>query len=236
MNIGLSTADLAALGWFLVAWLGYRPLMRFAGRRRTTINDTMAGVRQSWMETMLQRENRMPDAALIGHVMRTASFFASTTVVVIAALLGTLGSIDRVQSAVEELAPAAAGARSAIELKVGLVLLIIVYGFMAFTWAIRQFNYAVALIGAAPPAPVEPALQKVLAADLAELLDLAVLAFNGGIRAYYFALATLTWIISPLLFMLATTGVAVLLLWRQMGSRTAGVLQRIAAGRTDVND
>ncbi len=236
MNTGLSTADLAALGWFLVAWLGYRPLMRLAGRRRTTINDTMADVRQAWMETMLQRENRMPDAALIGHVMRTASFFASATVVVIAALLGTLGSIDRVRTAVQDLAPAAADARSAIELKIGLVLLIIVYGFMGFTWAIRQFNYAVALIGAAPPAPVEPALRKVLAADLAELLDLAVLAFNGGIRAYYFALATLTWIISPLLFMLATTGVAVLLFWRQMGSRTAGVLQRIAAQRTDAQD
>jgi uncharacterized membrane protein len=236
VNTGLSTADLAAFGWFVVAWLGYRPLMSFAGRRRTTINDTMAGVRRVWMEAMLQRENRMPDAVLIGHVMRTASFFASATVVVIAALLGTFGSIDRVRTVVEELAPTAAGARSAIELKVGLVLLIIVYGFMAFTWAIRQFNYAVALIGAAPPAPVEAALAQALAADLAELLDLAVQAFNSGIRAYYFALAALTWIVSPLLFMLATAAVAVLLFWRQMGSRTAGVLQRVAAPRTEARD
>ena len=234
MNTGLSMADLVALGWFVVAWLGYGPLMRLAGRRRMTINDTMAGLRQAWMESMLQRENRMPDAVLIGHVMRTASFFASTTVVVIAALLSTFGSIDRVQTAVEGLVPAAASARTAIELKVGLVLLVVVYGFMTFTWAIRQFNYAIALIGAAPSAPVEPALQQGLSAGLAELLDLAVQAFNGGIRAYYFALAALTWIISPLLFMLATTGVAVLLLWRQMGSRTAGVLQRIAAGRTNM--
>jgi uncharacterized membrane protein len=224
--MGFAAIDWLGLLWFLAAWIGYEPATRRLGRNRHLINSAMVGVRRAWMEAMLARENRMPDAALIGHVMRSASFFASTTVLVIAALFGALGNIDRIEAAILTLT-GTAPIRPALDLKLALILVIVVRGFLTLTWAIRQFNYLAALIGAAPPAPVDPALGRELAADLGEMLSLAAAAFNGGIRAYYFALAGLTWLVSPVLFMLSTTAVILLLLRRQTGSRVAHAIRRI---------
>ena len=224
--MGFTAIDWLGFVWFMAAWVSYEPMTRRIGRRRHLINSAMVGARQAWMETMLGRENRMPDAALIGHVMRSASFFASTTVLVIAALFGALGSIDRIEAAILTLT-GTPPTRPALDLKLALILIVVVRGFLSLTWAIRQFNYVTALIGAAPVAPVDPALRGELAADLGEVLSLAAASFNGGVRAYYFALAGLTWLVSPVLFGLATTAVIALLLRRQTGSRVAHVIQRI---------
>src|SRR5919199_2832678 len=229
--MGFAAIDWLGLLWFLAAWIGYEPATRRLGRNRHLINSAMAGVRQAWMEAMLARENRMPDAALIGHVMRSASF-ASTTMLVIAALLGALGNIDRLQSSLETLT-GTTPMRPALDLKLALVLIVVVRGFFALTWAIRQFNYVVALIGAAPPAPVDPVLRRALAADLGEVLNAAVMTFNSGIRAYYFALAGLSWLASPVLFLMATSAVVLLLLRRQTASHTADVIHRIEIHRIE---
>ena len=218
--------DWLGLIWLLAAWIGYEPVTRLAGRRWRLVNTSMVGIRRIWMETMLSRENRMPDVVLLGHVVHSASFFASTTVIVIAALFGALGSIDRLQSAIETLIGTPAE-RPALDIKLALVLIVVVRGFFAFTWAIRQFNYAIALIGAAPPAPVEPMLRRALAKDLGDALSLAVMAFNSGVRAYYFALAGLTWLANPVLFLISTSAVVVLLLWRQTSSPSARLIQRV---------
>ena len=46
---------------------------------------------------------------------------------------------------------------------------------------------------------------------LAHLSSLVTRYFNDGIRAYYFALAALSWFINPLLFVGATTRTVVVL-------------------------
>ena len=62
---------------------------------------------------------------------------------------------------------------------------------------------------------------------LGEALSLAVMAFNSGVRAYYFALAGLTWLANPVLFVISTSAVVVLLLWRQTSSPSARLIQRV---------
>ena len=98
----LTAWDRAALGWFLLVWLGYELVVR-AARSRRSIASRMLGMRRAWMLSMLGRENRITDASLIGHAVHSATFFASTTVVVLAALLGMLGNLDRTHAAVEGL-------------------------------------------------------------------------------------------------------------------------------------
>lgn len=56
------------------------------------------------------------------------------------------------------------------------------------SWALRQLNYTLALIGAAQlKSPV--AQRDRIAQELSTLLSLAVHSFNAGIRGYHFALA-----------------------------------------------
>ena len=221
--------DYAAFGLFLAVWFGYEPLLGMIGRRYRTINFTMKVVRRHWMENMARRDMRMADAALMGHVMNSAAFFASTTVLIAAALVGALASIDSIQATVEALDFTSKTSRALFEVKILLPLGVFVSGFFRFSWAIRQFNYAIALIGATPApnqAPAEDA--ESMAHMTAEVLSQGALSFNGGIRAYYFALATLFWFGGPLPFLAATIGVVLVLLRRQIHSRSAAAIRNEA--------
>jgi uncharacterized membrane protein len=80
--------DLAALVLFCAMWLGYGPFVRWFAAG--AINSKLHSVRVLWMRSMLMRDNRIPDAALIGHVVHSTSFFASTSLIAIGALLGVL--------------------------------------------------------------------------------------------------------------------------------------------------
>jgi uncharacterized membrane protein len=52
------------------------------------------------------------------------------------------------------------------------------------------------------------------------VLTLAVINFNGGLRAHYFALAVLSWLVHPILFMVVAAWMLLVLLRRQLRSRT----------------
>ena len=90
------------------------------------------------------------------------------------------------------------------------------------------------MMGAAPPAAsLEVELRQRLAVSMGSIITGVAASYDSGMRAYYFALGGITWIISPILFILVTTGVVALLLYRQTNSRTALALKEIAAARSD---
>ena len=219
----LTGLDRAALCLFLLAWLGYGPAAQ-ALRPRRSMAIRMFGMRRAWMSSMLARENRITDASLIGNVVNSATFFASTTVVALAALLGMLGNLDSTHAAVQSLDFTAKTSRVLIEAKVLLLALIFAYGFLKLSWAVRQLNHCVALIGAAPLRP-DAARGDAFADHAADALSLAVGSFDAGLRAYYFALAALAWLFGPGAFALATAGIVAMLLWRQFGSAASEAIR-----------
>ncbi len=223
MPFDLTILDLAALAFFTAVWLGYNLIMDRLVARSGSLNQRLRAIRRAWMSELLGRENRMPDAALLGHLIHSVSFFASATLLVIAALSGAFGALDTFHAALSELAITGPGiSRRALEARFLLLLVIFVYAFFKFTWAIRQYNYCCALIGAAPSAPeaLEPERRAALARQAGEVLSVAVATFNGGLRAYYFALAALGWFVHPLVFIAAVLWIVLVLLRRQFLSHT----------------
>ena len=212
----LTVWDRAALGWFLLAWLGYEQVA-WALRSRRSLASRMLGMRRAWMLSMLGRENRITDASLIGHAVHSATFFASTSVAALAALLGMLGNLDHAHAAVQGLAFTAKTSRPLLEAKVMLLVLVVAHGFLKLSWAVRQLNHCVALIGAAPIRP-DAARRDAYADRAAAVLSQAVGSFDAGIRAYYFALSVLAWLLGPAAFALAAGGILAMLLWQQFGS------------------
>lgn len=206
----LSPADLAALALFCVLWLGYGQIVRLAGP--TAINAGLGAVRGCWMRSMVGRDNRIVDSALIGHVMSSASFFASTSLLAVGALLGLLTGLDRLEPALA-LFGGVPAPRALLELKVLLPAVVLAHGVFLLTWALRQLNYTVALIGAVPAPPV--AGGDALGDALAGVLSSALTTFNSGIRSYYFALASLTWMAGPLVLVVTTLALMAVLLHRQ---------------------
>jgi uncharacterized membrane protein len=220
----LSPGDLAALALFCLLWLGYGPIVRLLGP--DAINAGLAEVRSRWMRSMVARDNRIVDSALIGHVMHSAAFFASTSLLAVGALLGLLTSLDRLEPALALFGDAPTP-RALLELKVLLPAAVLAHGVFLLTWALRQMNYTVALIGAvpAPPVPHEQALSDAIAG----VLSSALTTFNGGIRSYYFALAALTWMAGPIALAATVAALMAVLLHRQRTSEAARQFGRARA-------
>ncbi|MFZ4165703.1 DUF599 domain-containing protein [Brevundimonas sp. NPDC058933] len=222
----MTLIDWIALALFFTAWLGYGPLLKLISRRSGSLNDDMLIVRDSWMTAMTHREMRLIDSQLMGHSINSASFFASTNLLLIAAVAGILFGGENALRGF-----AAVGAEAVpvkiLEAKLALVLICLARGFLDFIWSLRQMNYALALIGAAPE--IHSDTDKVAYGHaVARVLNPALGGFSQGVRGYYFALAAAAWLFGPLWLALGVISAFGLLVWRQAGSPAA---QAVRAAR-----
>ncbi|MDG2523514.1 DUF599 family protein [Caulobacter segnis] len=218
--------DVAVLCLFLFCWLFYEPLLRWLGQHKGAINTDMTIVRRGWMSEMASREITLLDGQLLGHAINSASFFASSNLLLIAAAAGVLFGGDTTWKSIEGLAVLAPATRMLFEAKLALVLVALARGLLDFIWSIRQMNYCLAAIGAAPQ-DAPPELAKAYGEATARLLNPALSAFNAGVRGYYFALAGAAWLLGPIAFLAATSGAMFLLVWRQRRSRASAAIREI---------
>jgi uncharacterized membrane protein len=194
-----SPADLAALG---------------------AINTDMMVIRRAWMRNMAVRENRFMDGQLLGHTLNSASFFASSNLILIAAAAGALFGGEATFRSASSLMVLKTSSRVLFEAQIALVVLALARGLLDFIWSIRQMNYCIAVIGAAPDTE-DKARQRTYGETAARLMNPALSAFNAGVRGYYFALAAAAWLFGPVAFAVATLSAVALLLYRQRRSPAA---------------
>ncbi len=222
---GVSPLDLAAFLWFILCWAGYG---FFANRHRSGEHNLVASMdryRTEWMRRMLARDNRMLDAAIIGTVTRSVSLFASTAIFIVAGLMTVLGAVDEARTIVTTLPFTVETTTQMWEMKILVLLVIFVFAFFKFAWALRQLNHALVAIGAAPPCDQgDLGSREAYAERAGRVVSLAFHSFNRGLRTYYFGMATLTWFIHPVLFMAATLWVVLVIYRREFRSKTLRAL------------
>lgn len=223
----MTAADWCAVILFGLCWLGYEPLLGLLARRRGTLNQDMGRVREVWMAAMTRRDMRLVDSQLMGHTINSASFFASTNLLLIAAVAGILFGGEAALRGV-----AAVGVEAVslplLEAKLALILVCLARGLLDFIWAIRQLNYTLAVIGAVPVDQADmPGRDTVYGQAAAALINPALSAFSQGVRTYYFALAAAAWLMGPVWLAAGVVAVFGLLVWRQLGSPAARAIRRI---------
>jgi len=218
-----SLPDWFALGWFLLCWAGYGWVVEH-GRMGSSRGLLAAShhFRLEWGRQLLRREVRVADAALIGNLMQSVSFYANTTIYVIAGLLALLGTMDKLIDAAADLPFARHVSREVWEVKLLLLLMIFVVAYFKFTWSLRQFNMLSILICAAPP-PGQG--NEDFAQRFAKINSLSGDEFNRGIRAYYFGLAAVSWFVQPWLFFVTTTLIVAVLYRRDFRSQTLDAMR-----------
>lgn len=220
----ISALDWLALSWFIFSWAGYAWFAEHGERAKHGLVGLGHKHRLEWARRLLEREIRIVDASLIGNLMSSVSFYANTTIYIIAGIFAVLGTLDKWATVAADLPFGHAASRDLLELKLLLLSGAFVFAYFKFTWSLRQFNLLSILVGAAPIGGTnDPAIER-YAQKIAAVNTDAGNEFNQGIRAYYFGLAALTWIINPLLFLMLTTAIIVVLYRRDFASSTRRAL------------
>ncbi len=202
--LSLTLLDWIALGIFVAAWLGYALLVDRVQRiRRRSVIAAMDEHRRRWMRTMITRDNRIMDVNIIGNLMNSTSFLANTSIFILGGLVAMLGSPDLGARVFGALPFTRVPDPAAWEVKVALLIVIFVGAFFELTWALRQFNYCSIVMGGISHEP-EDGRRLIQAEMAAKVANRAAKHFNTGLRAYYFGLAALAWILHPLALVVAS--------------------------------
>ena len=230
-TFGLELKEVVATAWLFACWGGYSLFARYRARSTFCIASALHTYRQQWMTAMLRRENRISDASLLASLERNASFLASTSILIIAGLVTTLASVEKVHSMLEGVPFTRADLTPlALQFKIGIMLMIYIYSFFTFTWAMRQYGFCAVLLGAAPSHDDEQALLASgdrFAYYSAKVIDQAGHSYNYGLRGYYFSLTVLAWLMNTWFFVIAVGLVVAVLYAREFHSNSLRALIKV---------
>ena len=223
-KLPLPWLDMVALLWFAIWWAFYVWYSDYRSTRQPALRRETDRFVRDWIARMVERDNRMLDVNIMRSLTRSSQFFASTTMLILGALVALMGYAEKAAGVLAELPFAQQVSERVWELKILLLVLIFVYAFFKFSWSIRQFGLCSILLGATgkPPADAEeyaPHIDRI-----ALVVNFANGNFNNGLRAYYFGLAALSWFLHPVLMVAVTTGVVYVLHQREFHSRTVQVM------------
>ena len=225
-TLPLTWLDLLALAFFAGLWTGYQWYSDYSGTPRPRLGREMDRYLRDWIARMTERDNRMVDVNVLRTLTRSSQFFASTTLLILGALVALMGYAEKAASVVAELPFTQQASEREWEFKIVLLLLIFVYAFFKFSWSIRQFGFASILVGATRQPPKDAEEYAVHIDRTAIVCSFANRNFNHGLRAYYFGVAALAWFLHPALMIAVTLGVIYVLHQREFRSRTLDVLLR----------
>lgn len=212
-------ADILAFVWFMSLWVGYTLIADRQGSQQRQAVRVMYDFRMRWMQRMLERDNRMADVNIVIAHMRSAMLFASITILILAGVVTILGNVGKARAVVSELSFAVGASQELWEIKVLVLMFIFVYAFFKYAWCLRQFNFTLIFIGAAPlPEEVNVRERKDYPDRGARLMDRGIISHNRGLRAYYFGLALLAWFIGPVYLAVSAVWVVAVLYRRDFRS------------------
>ncbi|MBT4921650.1 MAG: DUF599 domain-containing protein [Rickettsiales bacterium] len=225
--IALYFLDIIALLWFLCSWFGYSIYADYkSGRLDGNIYQIMHVYRLQWMENSILRADKVVDINAIASFVRTGAFFASTSILIVAFLLPLFGLSERAIAIISNI-PMTYVNNQFWEIKTMVLVIIFIYAFFKYTWSIRQYNYAIAMILATDhvdKSKVRTKKNLVYIERNAKILSNAARHFSMGIRAYYLGLVTLSWFLHPILFMLLTSSVIWIIYRREFRSRALTIM------------
>jgi uncharacterized membrane protein len=212
--------DMLALAWFAVWWLGYVWYSDYRSTQQPTLRRLTDRFVRDWIARMVERDNRMLDVNVMRNLTRSSQFFASTTMLILGALVALMGYAEKAAGVLAELPFAQQVSERVWELKILLLVLIFVYAFFKFSWSIRQFGLGTILIGATRKPPADAEQYATHIDRIALIVNFANGNFNNGLRAYYFGVAALSWFLHPVLMIAITSAVVYVLHQREYRSRT----------------
>lgn len=223
----LSWVDFVAMLVFVICWVGYSYTLEQGEMGRRGLIGISHEYRLQWALESATRDSPITCASLVANLMRSVSFYASTTIYIIAGLFALMGTVDKIEIFTADLPFARNDDHAFIQIKILLLIVVFITAYFKFTWSLRQFNFLCILIGGLTHERnlKDTAQWDRSAKRLARINSFAGNEFNRGIRAYYYGLAAMAWFINPWLFICTTLWVTWILYRRDFCSPTIQVLR-----------
>ena len=232
----LDVPRFVALILIFILWASYGPVLNWLGRG--TLNAQLHVVRLRWMRVMLDspRENRVLDGILLGQISNSMSFFGSATLILLAGLVGTLASINRVHASLATIDFFPPVSLNLFTIYFVTLTIILAWSFFSFTYALRRLAYSLAMMGGLGEAARQSAHSTTMVAQTAVVLTESVKSLNTGIRGYYFAVAALFLFVGPYATILMTLAVSAVLFYRQGFSTEALAIERYVTAMNEMEE
>lgn len=217
-----SPLDALAVGLILISWFVLGWHIEHPGAKRPSVTVLMADYRREWMKELVTREPRIFDAQVLSNLRQGTSFFASACMIAIGGVFALLSNADQIALVARDLT--AENAPAVIwQAKLLLVVVFLTHGFLKFVWANRLFGYCAVMMAAVPNDIAHPEAYG-RAAQAAEMNIRAAWNFNRGLRAIYFALGALAWLLGAAALIVITCVVSYMIWSREFYSRPRDIL------------
>ena len=208
--------DWIAFIFFLSGLMGYRFFLALMLKKRP--DNLFLGKLQQYRNAWIDAHSGSKDSIVVVQTMRntimTASFLASTSIILIMGALSLLSTVDPSQNM---LATSMSGTTAPTKEVFNILMIIIVlsYSFFNFTWHIREINYMSYILNI----PKEE-LDKIEGDDstphIANKFLTAGIHFSLGMRGFYFLIPLLMWLFSPVLMFIASVVIFSILIRRDL--------------------
>lgn len=216
-----SPLDITAVGLLLFLWVLTGWLVEHPPQKLPSVSGLMAEFRRDWMRQFVTRQPRIFDANVIDSLRQGTAFFASACMIAIGGGVALIGNTAQLEGLAQDLTIKADGV--VLELKIFLVIAFLANALLKFIWAHRLFGYCTILMAAVPNEPDHPEAYA-RAAQAAEINITSAKSFNRGLRAIYFALAALGWLLGPWVLMATTLAASGVLMRREFTSTSRQVI------------
>jgi uncharacterized membrane protein len=229
VQLPFSVIEIIALAYFFLLWAGYARYAKYRAKQqeKASLSRSLRAHREAWAERMLGREMRMTDASLLASQERVAAFFASTTLLLIAAVLTALTSSYQIAEIASHIPFTERQTNGQIEAKLALLLLLLVFAFFKVTWSLRQYGFTAVVVGSAPDTreAISAQEREEFTRNMAKLMDSAGHDTNSCLRTYYFALSLMCWLGGTVPFVVVATITVFVLYNREFKSSAVLAIQ-----------
>ena len=200
-------AGLTGYRFFLALMLRHRPDNLFLGK--------LQQYRHAWIEAHSGGQNSIMVVQTLRNTIMSASFLASTSVIMIMGAFSLLLTLSPAKTGGETFYLSGASGPEASAFKILLIIIILSYSFFNFTWHIREINYMSFIINIP-----KNELDKIEGGDstqnIAKMFLTSGIHFSLGLRGYYFLIPLLMWFFSPALMIAASLAIIYILMRRDL--------------------
>lgn len=224
----LDAADITALCWLFIAWIGLGWLSEHPPERRPSVTKLMTHYRREWMVQFITRQPRIFDSSILQILREGPTFFASACLIAIGGGMALIGNPESVRQVAHELALGEAPT-ALWQIKIMTALFFVANALLKFIWSHRLFGYCAVLM-ASVPNDIDNPLVFSRADQAAEINITAAKSFNAGLRSVYFSLAALGWLIGPFGLLITTTVVLAISWRREFASSSREIILRDLPG------